>query len=151
MLPDALIVRTAAFFGPWDAANFLTHVFRTLDSGGTFRAAADTTVSPTYVPDLVHGSLDLLIDAEAGLWHIANQGAVSWFAFAQDAVDRTGRDTARVTPVAGADSWGPASRPRFSALASRRGRLLRPLSEALNAYLRESHTCQEASRLVPCA
>ena len=30
-------------------------------------------VSPTYVPDLVHASLDLLIDGEHGLWHLANE------------------------------------------------------------------------------
>jgi dTDP-4-dehydrorhamnose reductase len=144
LLPEALILRTAAFFGPWDTANFVTHLFRTLDAGGVFHAAADTTVSPTYVPDLVHASLDLLIDGEKGLWHVANQGAVSWFAFAHDAAVRTGRDTRRLKPIDGTATWRPARRPHFSALASRRGPLLRPLGDALEAYLRESVTFQEA-------
>ena len=41
----------------------------------TWRAAADIVVSPTYVPDLVHATLDLLLDGETGLWHLANDGA----------------------------------------------------------------------------
>ena len=40
--------------------------------------ADDVVISPTYVPDLTHAALDLLIDGEGGLWHLANQGAVSW-------------------------------------------------------------------------
>jgi dTDP-4-dehydrorhamnose reductase len=150
LLPEALIVRTAAFFGPWDAANFVAELFRTLDAGGIFRAAADTTVSPTYVPDLVHASLDLLIDGEQGLWHIANHGAVSWYAFAQEAAARSGRDSRRVTGVNGAETWGPAPRPRFSALTSRRGRLLGPLNDALETYLRECAMFDDTGRMT-CA
>ena len=150
VLPEALVIRTAAFFGPWDAANFVAAVFRTLDGGGVFRAAADTTVSPTFVPDLVHASLDLLIDGEEGLWHVANEGAVSWFAFAREAATRTGRDIRLVAAVNGADAWGPATRPRFSVLTSGRGRLLRPWSEALDACLRET-AAQNAARVTACA
>jgi dTDP-4-dehydrorhamnose reductase len=50
--------------------------------------ANDVVISPTYVPDLVHASLDLLIDGEKGLWHLANNGALTWADLA--------RETARV-------------------------------------------------------
>jgi dTDP-4-dehydrorhamnose reductase len=151
VLPEALIVRTAAFFGPWDSANFIAQMFDTLDRGGEFCAAADTMVSPTYVPDLVHASLDLLIDEEHGLWHVVNEGATSWFAFAHDAATRTGRDTRRLRPVNGTDTWRPAQRPRFSALTSSRGRVLRPLDEALAAYLHDSGAFATAARRTACA
>ena len=39
-------------------------------------------MSPTYTPDVVHAALDLLIDGERGIWHLANQSAISWHAFA---------------------------------------------------------------------
>ena len=39
-------------------------------------------MSPTYVCDLVNHSLDLLIDGECGIWHLAIRGAVSWYEFA---------------------------------------------------------------------
>jgi dTDP-4-dehydrorhamnose reductase len=40
--PRALVVRTSAFFGPWDEANFLTRALRTLRTGGEVAAAAYT-------------------------------------------------------------------------------------------------------------
>ncbi|MEX0712941.1 MAG: sugar nucleotide-binding protein, partial [Pirellulales bacterium] len=83
--PRALVIRTSAFFGPWDEYNFVTAGLRTLRAGLPFPAADDTIVSPTYVPDLVHACLDLLIDAESGVWHLANQGETTWAGFARRA------------------------------------------------------------------
>ncbi|MGA9380186.1 MAG: family 1 glycosylhydrolase, partial [Phormidium sp.] len=40
--PTSLMVRTSAFFGPWDEYNFLTIALRTLASGQPFLAAADS-------------------------------------------------------------------------------------------------------------
>ncbi|WP_462115158.1 family 1 glycosylhydrolase, partial [Lysobacter xanthus] len=48
--PEALVVRTSSFFGPWDAHNFITIALKTLRSGEAFVASEDMTVSPTYVP-----------------------------------------------------------------------------------------------------
>src|SRR5256885_10419504 len=79
ILPSALVIRTSAFFGPWDEYNFVTIALRTLALGQSFRAAADAIVSPTYVPDLAHAALDLLIDGEQGIWHLANSGETSWY------------------------------------------------------------------------
>lgn len=47
------------------------------------RAAGDVRISPTFVPELVHATLDLLIDEEIGIWHITNHGAVTWEEFAR--------------------------------------------------------------------
>ncbi len=137
LLPTALVIRTSGFFGPWDDFNFLACLFRALDEGSTFAAADDSTISPTYVPDLVHATLDLLIDREIGLWHLANGGAVTWFEFARMAAERSGRNVDRIQGVASHRVCGPAVRPRFSALASGRGQLLRPLDAALDAYLED--------------
>lgn len=65
----ALAIRTCAFFGPWDDFNFATPALRTPISGHPFVAVDDTFVSPTYIPDLVHICLDLLIEGEQGVWH----------------------------------------------------------------------------------
>lgn len=78
IFPSALMVRSSAFFGPWDQHNFLTCTLRALAAGQLFTAAIDLVVSPTYVPDLVHTCLDLLIDRESGIWHLSNCGALSW-------------------------------------------------------------------------
>ena len=140
LLPNALIVRTSAFFGPWDEHNYLSAVFRALDRHGSFAAPSDTVISPTYVPDLVNACLDLLLDGESGIWHLANNGALSWFEFAQLAASISGRSPERIQATETSRVWGPAARPRFSALGSRCGQLLRPLDEAVAAYVHELRT-----------
>jgi len=127
-MPDALVVRTSAFFGPWDRYNFAWHVLETLARGETVRACPDTEVSPTYVPDLVHATLDLLIDGEAGLWHLANPGRISWYDFARRVAEGAGYDPALVVPA-------PMAEPGVTALASERGTMLRPFDEALAEFL----------------
>jgi dTDP-4-dehydrorhamnose reductase len=137
LFPDALVIRTSAFFGPWDEHNFLAQLFDALDRGQTFRAGHDEVVSPTYVPDLVHASLDLLIDQERGLWHLANDGRVSWYDFAVCAALRSGRRVDLIAPVNVATIAGAAARPGFTPLTSCRAQLLRPLDAALSAFLGE--------------
>ncbi|MBC8122612.1 MAG: sugar nucleotide-binding protein [Gemmatimonadaceae bacterium] len=135
-LPSALIVRTSAFFGPWDEYNFVTVALRTMAAGQTLVAAGDMVVSPTYIPDLIHASLDLLIDGEAGLWHLANLGATTWADFAQLTANLAGIDS-RID-VRSTQSLGlSATRPRYSALGSERATLLPSLENALGRYLSE--------------
>ncbi|HEV3470702.1 MAG TPA: family 1 glycosylhydrolase, partial [Pyrinomonadaceae bacterium] len=136
-LPGALVVRTSAFFGPWDEHNFVTVALRALAGGGEFVAADDSVVSPTYVPDLVHACLDLLTDGEGGLWHLANESAVSWAEFARRAAALAGFDARAVRPVSTRSQRLAARRPAYSALGSERATLLRPLDEALACYARE--------------
>jgi len=135
--PAALVARTSAFFGPWDRYNFITIALRELAAGRPFAAATDSTVSPTYVPDLVHGSLDLLIDGERGVWHLANPGEVTWAELALQAAALAGVDTATLVqqPLAAFNFAAP--RPVYSALSSERGVLLPPLEDALDRYLHE--------------
>ncbi len=135
---SALIVRTAAFFGPWDAHNFVTQALSALRDGRRWRAAADQWVSPTYVPDLVHATLDLLVDGERGIWHLANAGAITWAELARVAADAAGLDRGMIEAVPGAELGQKAARPRYAALASTRGSPMRPLQDALQAYLEDT-------------
>ena len=141
LMPDALVVRSGAFFGPENDDTFLACLVRAIDAGTVFFAPADTTVSPTYVPDLVDASLDLLIDGERGLWHVANSGATTWFDFAQAAA--RGRRPGTRTELIVADAFGSmppsAPRPFYSVLASRRAQLLRTVDAALAAWTRDAH------------
>jgi dTDP-4-dehydrorhamnose reductase len=136
VLPEALVVRTAAFFGPWDAHNFVTATLRALARGDETTAAADAVVSPTYVVDLVHATLDLLIDGASGIWHLANQGAVSWADLARRAAELASLPVERVRAVSSRELRLPAARPRYSVLGTERGALLPPLEHALDRYLR---------------
>jgi dTDP-4-dehydrorhamnose reductase len=128
--PRALVARTSAFFGPWDRHNFVWAALNALSAGRTFEAGADV-VSPTYVPDLVHGALDLLIDGGEGLWHLANRGSMSWAELARHAAVTAGLDPdlVRVT------GDGPV---RDTTLSSERGLLLPSLESAVERYFREA-------------
>jgi dTDP-4-dehydrorhamnose reductase len=134
LLPQATVVRTGAFFGPWDAHNFVYRALAALARGEPFRAATDVRFSPTYVPDLVHACLDLLIDGASGVCHLANAGNVSSMELA-----------ARAAELAAVDASSPA-RPLRSArsrggLAIRSSRasaaLMPPLDDALRRFVAE--------------
>ena len=132
--PCSLVIRTSAFFGPWDRANFVTSTLRELAHGRSVRAANDTIISPTYVPDLVHACLDLGIDGEAGVWHLANVGSMTWFELARAAA-RLGRyPEEQVVGVPSSDLALRAPRPAFSVLGSSRGTLLPRVEDALRRY-----------------
>jgi dTDP-4-dehydrorhamnose reductase len=131
----SLVVRTSSFFGPWDDYNFVTLALGALERGEPFTAASDLTVSPTYVPDLVHTCLDLAIDGESGIWHLTNGHAVTWAELALKAAERAGVDASRIETQLCVDCNFAAPRPRYSALHSERAILLPTLDDALGRYL----------------
>jgi len=135
--PGALVVRTGPQFSPWDGRNFLARALVTLRAGGTFAAVDDLTTTPTYLPDLVNEALDLLIDGECGIWHLASPGPVTWADFVRVAAESVGLDPGGVVarPVA-AFGW-PAERPVYSALGTGRGLLLPPLADSLVRFARD--------------
>lgn len=138
---DALIIRSSAFFSPWDRYNFLTGMIDQLERGEDIIASDSTIVSPTYVPDLVHAALDLLIDGESGIWHLTNDGAVSWHELAREAAGMArlgGQAAARIRPA-------EQARPADTSLTSERGILLRPLGQALRDFA--DHSPSVARRL----
>ncbi|HEV7383636.1 MAG TPA: family 1 glycosylhydrolase [Phenylobacterium sp.] len=147
----ALMVRTAAFFSPYDPYNFAADVVRTLAAGQAFQAADDLVVSPTYVPDLVGAVLDLLVDGETGLRHLANDAAVSWAEFARLVAGELDLDPGLVQSVPAASCGWRATRPAYAALATERGRIMPPLEDAIArfaAVVRQAQFAAEAEALI---
>jgi dTDP-4-dehydrorhamnose reductase len=130
----SLMIRTAAFFSPFDPYNFAAHVVRSLSAGREVTAAEDQVVSPTYVPDLVDATLDLLIDGETGIRHLANAGHASWAEFGRMVARHMGLDESLIRGVAGADLGLPAARPAFAALSTERGQVMPSLDNALARF-----------------
>ena len=129
-----LMIRTAAFFSPHDPHNFAAAVVRELSLGRTFPAADDAIVSPTYVPDLVEASLDLLIDGETGVRHLASAGARSWARFGRAIAEAVGLDPRLVVAKPAASLGWAAARPANGALATARGPLMPSLESAIARY-----------------
>ncbi len=143
--PAALVIRTSAFFGPIDPYNFVTVALRELAAGRPFVAADDQVVSPTYVPDLVRASLDLLIDGAHGIWHLATPGAVTWAELAHRAAELGGLDPSGIVACSTAELHLAAPRPCYSVLASEHGALLPPLDQALERYFLQRSEAQAAT------
>ena len=143
--PDALVVRTSAFFGARDAHNFVTQTLDALFAGRRVRAAADAIVSPTYVPHLVDASLDLLIDGACGLWHLANAGEVTWAGFGRQVATTAGINAGAIDPCSWRELDLVAIRPRYRALGTERGVPLPLLADALVRYFRERRALSAAA------
>jgi dTDP-4-dehydrorhamnose reductase len=135
LLPSALIVRTSSFFGHVDDGNFIARALRTFAAGERFTAADDQVISPSYLPDLVHASLDLLIDGERGIWHLAHGEGLSWADLAARIAALAGFDRTLVDRVPSSDLGLTAPRPAYSVLGSTRGGHLPPLESALRRYI----------------
>ncbi len=135
--PAPLVVRSSAFFGPWDTHNFVTTTLKSLASGRELRVADDIVVTPTYVPDLVNATLDLLIDGATGIWHLTNGCAMTWAELAIKAADAVRGDASLILQCSNASFELPAARPAYSALASERGFMMPSLDNAFDRFLSE--------------
>jgi dTDP-4-dehydrorhamnose reductase len=137
VMPSALIVRSSALFGPWDESNFVFHALQTLAAGHHLLAANNVIVSPTYVPDLVNACLDLLIDGERGIWHLANVGRISWSELAKEVASLAALNSPKLVPRPLEQLHLRAARPLFSALSSERAILMPTFEDALSRYFQD--------------
>lgn len=132
--PTSLIIRTSAFFGPWDRYNFVYTILDSLENERSYSVVKDVIVSPTYVPDLANASMDLFIDEEKGIWHLSNDGMLSWAEFACTIADRGGYNKNNLL-FKNLDEMGwKAKRPLYSALKSDKGIKLPVLDNALERF-----------------
>jgi dTDP-4-dehydrorhamnose reductase len=132
---NALIIRTSSFFSPWDNFNFVTNALADLKQGRQVVAANDVYISPTYVPDLVNESLDLLLDNEYGIFHLANHGTTTWADLALKVAEMAGCDQSLVSAKPFSRMNVKAKRPCYSVLQSEKGIKLPHLEDALRRYM----------------
>jgi dTDP-4-dehydrorhamnose reductase len=133
-MDGALIVRSAAFFSPHDRRNFAARLLEALRRGESLVTAPER-VSPTYLPDLAHAVLDLLIDRETGLWHVTNDDCVSWGEFGRRLADAAGLDGSLIETAGPGLSMLEA---RDTSLKSKRGALLGGVDDAIERFVREA-------------
>ncbi|WP_424705035.1 sugar nucleotide-binding protein, partial [Escherichia coli] len=106
-------------------------IIHSLSAGRRYAAACDVAVSPTFVPDLVHATLDLLLDGVTGVMHLANDGQATWADFAREVATVVGLDAGLIDERPAASLGWRASRPANSALASERAWIMPTLEDAL--------------------
>ena len=135
--PEALIIRTSAFFGPWDNYNFAHNVVDALKHERSFHVVKEVIISPTYIPDLVNAALDIFIDEEKGIWHLSNEGMVSWSDFASAIAERAGHKKHNLVFKNINEMGWKAQRPLYSALKSDKGIKLPVWDNALERFFEQ--------------
>lgn len=113
----ATVVRTSWVCGE-HGPNMVKTILRLAAEQPRLRFVDDQRGHPSFTADLAPMLRRLAVDRRPGLHHVTNQGAVSWFEFAQAVVAAAGRDPAMVEPVSTADLQPPrpARRPANSVL-----------------------------------
>ncbi len=116
----ATVVRTSWLCGR-RGSNIVGTVLRLAAEGGALRFVNDQRGSPSFAPDVAAVIERLCADRRPGLYHVTNQGDVSWYGFAREIMVAAGHDPDRVEPITTAelDPPRPAPRPANSVLENR--------------------------------
>jgi dTDP-4-dehydrorhamnose reductase len=115
--PDAIVVRTSWVCGA-HGNNMVKTILRLASEHDRLSFVDDQRGHPTFTADLAVMIHRLVTWQLPGLYHVTNQGAVSWFEFARAVLEASGQDPARVSPIATVDlkPARPAPRPANSVL-----------------------------------
>ena len=108
---DATIVRTSWVCGE-HGANMVKTILRLAAEHPTLSFVDDQRGHPTFADDLASMLVRLVVERRAGLFHVTNQGAVSWFEFAREVLSAAGLDPERVHPISTAELTPPRPAPR---------------------------------------
>ena len=118
--PDVLVVRSAGLYGLAGSAskggNFVQRMAVRARDEGKVRMVADQRLNPTFTGDLAAATMKAVELDAAGILHLTNSGACSWFEFTRAILELAGIDAA-VEPVETQRAPGGADRPLNGALA----------------------------------
>jgi dTDP-4-dehydrorhamnose reductase len=134
VLPEALVIRTAALFGDRGPAvkggSFPERIVERARLRERLRVVSDQRVNPTYARDLAQAAIKLAASQMSGLVHLVAGGCCAWDEFARATLAECGID-AEVEAVTSAELAALAPRPLNGCLGSARTAPLRPWHEGL--------------------
>jgi dTDP-4-dehydrorhamnose reductase len=108
---DTTIVRTSWVCG-LHGNNMVKTILRLAQEHEKLAFVDDQRGQPSFADDLAPMIRRLVVERRPGVFHVTNQGAVSWFEFARAVLDAAGLDADRVRPIATADLDPPRPAPR---------------------------------------
>jgi dTDP-4-dehydrorhamnose reductase len=108
---DATVLRISWVCGE-HGNNMVKTILRLAGEHGTLRFVDDQRGHPTFADDVAAMVRRLVVERRAGLFHVTNQGAVSWYEFAQAVLESSGQDPTRVLPISTAELQPPRPAPR---------------------------------------
>jgi dTDP-4-dehydrorhamnose reductase len=109
--PEATVVRTSWVSGE-HGTNMVRTVLRLAAESDTLAFVDDQRGCPTFTADLAPMLRRLAAERRAGLHHVTNQGAVTWYEFVRRIVAAAGKDPAMVRPITTADLDPPRAAER---------------------------------------
>lgn len=110
-VPGAAVVRTSWVCG-FHGANMVKTILRLGREHETLSFVDDQRGHPTFADDLATKLVQLAVARLPGVFHVTNQGAVSWYELAREVLAAAGENPERVKPIATADLAPPRPAPR---------------------------------------
>ena len=116
-LPDAVILRTAWLYSP-HGKNFVKTMLKLGRTLETLRVVVDQVGTPTYALDLADCIVAVLTATEwhPGVYHVSDEGAISWYDFTMAIHRLAGITECRVSPCMTSEYPTRATRPHYSVL-----------------------------------
>ena len=96
----------------------------------------------------MNNSLDLLIDDENGIWHIANRGATTWSELAYEVATKWRLNNIFINSMPAKEISLQAQRPAYSVLKSEKGIILPSLDNALQRFYNERKISVAAKSII---
>ena len=128
------LIRTSWLYGK-NGQNFVDTMLELADKYDEIKVVNDQVGKPTWTLDLAKATADLLsVMPDFGVYHLVNEGALTWYDFAREIFKSAGQDV-KVSPVTTGEFPRPAKRPMNSTLKNAKRPELRPVKEALDEYL----------------
>ena len=134
------ILRTSWVFGK-NGKNFVRTMLRLGAEKKELRVVSDQIGSPTYAKDLARVICDMIPTDKYGIYHVRNEGYVSWADFAKMIMEKSGL-SCRIIPVPSSEYITLARRPLNSRLSGKKLQAagfapMPTVADALDRYLAE--------------
>lgn len=121
--PNTIIIRTSWVFSS-HGNNFVKTMLRLMKDRESLNVVADQKGRPTYAKDLALATMEIVVAIEKGqqingVFHYANKGVTSWYAFAEKIKQNAGL-SCQINPITTNEFPTPAKRPSYSVLDTSR-------------------------------
>jgi dTDP-4-dehydrorhamnose reductase len=138
----AYVIRTAWLYGQKgqgqsSKVSYVDRILQLSQEKDQLEGVVDQYGQPTWTKDLAQFTLDLVEQAQPGIYHGTNSGQASWYTWAQEILKIKGINIPlKENSFANFPSSGhSAKRPQFGILQCTKVKPMRPWQEALQDYL----------------
>ena len=139
-LNDYFIVRISWVFGK-NGNNFVKTMIKLSETKNELNVVSDQIGSPTYTADIAVAIVDMMNSKKYGVYHLTNEGFVSWADFAREIFKEINKDV-KVNDITTEEYAAKAKRPKNSRLDKSKYlnagfKMMPTWQDALKRYLKE--------------